>query len=177
MSFVKIFAIIVYGFFALVIISTIVYYFRFQKVNQIRKRLSKNESLKEKEDNNLFDFLINKYNRFIKLCNNILSKSVLLTNYSNYYKKYINKDDKDSSPMTFISIKVLLMQYSANGLLDEILKGQYNNSWEYNNIQLTKRYQEYIIYHSLLIKKKVVEKDEKENSLRRVPQSREEQEL
>ena len=107
MSFVKIFAIIVYGFFALVIISTIVYYFRFQKVNQIRKRLSKNESLKEKEDNNLFDFLINKYNRFIKLCNNILSKSVLLTNYSNYYKKYINKDDKDSSPMTFISIKVL----------------------------------------------------------------------
>ena len=47
-----------------------------------------------------------------------------------------------------ISIKVLLMQYSANGLLDEILKGQYNNSWEYNNIQLTKRYQEYTIYHS-----------------------------
>ena len=44
-----------------------------------------------------------------------------------------------------ITIKVLLMQYNANGLHDELLNGKYNNSWEYNNIQLTKRYQEYII--------------------------------
>ena len=47
-----------------------------------------------------------------------------------------------------ITIKVLLMQYNANGLHDELLNGKYNNSWEYNNIQLTKRYQEYIIYQS-----------------------------
>ena len=47
-----------------------------------------------------------------------------------------------------ISIKVLLMQYSANGVQEEMLNEEYNNSWEYNNNLLTKRYQEYIIYHS-----------------------------
>ena len=104
MSFVKIFAIIVYGIIIIIILSTIVYYFRFQKINQIRQRLSKNEYSKEKDDNNLFDFLINKYNHFIDLCNNILSKSVLLTNYSKHYKKYVDKND---NPMKYISIKVL----------------------------------------------------------------------
>ncbi len=107
MSFVKLFALIVYGIFIIIIISTIVYYFRFQKINQIRKRLSKNEYLKEKDDNNLFDYLIKKYNRFINLCNNILSKSVLLTNYANHYKRFTNKNDKDDNPMKYISIKVI----------------------------------------------------------------------
>ena len=86
MSFVKIFAIVVYSIFALIIISTFVYYFRFQRINKVRQRLGKNDYLKEKDNNNLFDFLINKYNRFINYCNNILSKSVLLTNYSKHYK-------------------------------------------------------------------------------------------
>ena len=104
MSFVKIFAIAVYGIFILIIISTVMYYFRFQRINKIRQRLGKNDYSREKDNNNLFDFLINKYNRFLNLCNNILSKSVLLTNYSNHYKKYVSKDD---NPMSIISIKVL----------------------------------------------------------------------
>ena len=104
MSFVKIFALVVYGIIILIIISTIIYYFRFQRINAIRQRLSKNEYSKEKDDNNLFDFLIKKYNRFIDLCNNILSKSVLLTNYANHYKKYAGKE---KNPMKYISIKVL----------------------------------------------------------------------
>ena len=104
MSFVKIFAIVVYGIILLIIISTVIYYFHFQKINRIKQRLSKNEQLKEKDDSSLFDYLINKYNRFINFCNNILSKSFLLTNYSKYYKKYVDKDD---NPMSIISFKVL----------------------------------------------------------------------
>ena len=110
MSFVKIFAIVVYSIFALIIISTFVYYFRFQRINKVRQRLGKNDYLKEKDNNNLFDFLINKYNRFINYCNNILSKSVLLTNYSKHYKKYVGKDD---NPMSIISFKVIFLVVSS----------------------------------------------------------------
>ena len=95
---------VVYGIIGIIIISTVIYYFRFQRINKIRQRLSKNENLKVKEDDSLFDYLIKKYNRFIDLCNNILSKSVLLTNYSKHYEKYVSKD---SNPMKYISIKVL----------------------------------------------------------------------
>ena len=104
MSFVKIFAIIVYGIIIIIILSTIIYYFHFQKINKIRQRLSKNEYLKETDNNSLFDYLTKKYERFISSCNNILSKSVLLTNYSNNYKKYVDKND---NPMKYISIKVI----------------------------------------------------------------------
>ena len=104
MSFVKIFAIVVYSIFALIIIATIVYYFRFQRINRIRQRLGKNDYIEEKDNNNLFDFLIKKYNQFINTCNNILSKSVLLTNYSKHYRKYVGKDD---NPMSVVSFKVI----------------------------------------------------------------------
>ena len=104
MSFVKIFALVVYGFIIIIIISTIIYYFRFKKINDYRKRLNKNDNIREKDNNNLFDYLISKYHRFLDFCNNILSKSVLLTNYSNHYTKYIDKED---NPMSVISIKVI----------------------------------------------------------------------
>ncbi len=43
-------------------------------------------------------------------------------------------------------LKVLQMQYSANKIQKEIINGTYNNSWEYNNEQLSLRIQEYLIY-------------------------------
>ncbi len=43
-------------------------------------------------------------------------------------------------------LKVLQMQYSANEIQQEIINGTYNNTWEYNNEQLSLRIQEYIIY-------------------------------
>ena len=67
-----------------------------------------------------------------------LKKYVLTFGEGNMYIQIVNQ----------ISIKVLLMQYMANGLQNEIIYGKYNNSWEYNNEQLSKRYQEYIIYQT-----------------------------
>ena len=108
MTFVKFFALIVNIILAILVILTFFYYIHFNKINYYKKRLNKNDYVKKEDDSNLFDYIISIYYKIRDFCNNILSKSFILSDYSKHYIKYINQNDiNNNNPMTFITIKVL----------------------------------------------------------------------
>ena len=79
--------------------------------------------------------LIYLYNQKIKKIN-LLHKLIYSFNDGNMYIQTISQ----------IQLKVLLMQFVANGIQDEILDVGYNNSWYYNKEELNYRFFDYIIY-------------------------------
>ena len=108
MTFVKVFALIVNIILVLLVLLTVLYYVHFNKINYYKKRLNKNDYVKKEDNSNLFDYIINIYYKIRDYCNNILSKSFILSDYSKHYVKYINQNDiNNNNPMTFITIKVL----------------------------------------------------------------------
>jgi len=108
MTFVKVFALIVNIILVLLLLLTVFYYIHFNKINYYKKRLNKNDYVKKEDNSNLFDYIIGVYYKIRDYCNNLLSKSFILSDYSKHYVKYINQNDvNNNNPMTFITVKVL----------------------------------------------------------------------